>query len=216
MHGEPLFAVRARGSREYRDMMDWVQRKTTAAAAMTALLALAGCQSAGTTTAPAASGGLAAPVETAAAAPAGDQAKVVTGVCPQVALREGTAYLRKYAGKAKDAPEKLIVQAALAETTRQCTTSGDGNLTISVMAQGRLVAGPMGKPGSNYVLPVRVAVIEGDKTLYSELVKMNAQLPAGQPSGQFLFQKADIKVPASIGGTAQVFLGFDEGPYNTK
>ncbi len=197
-------------------MMDWVQRKTTAFAAITALLALAGCQSAGTTTAPAASGGLVAPAGTAPSTPAGDQAKVVSGVCPQVSLREGTAYLRKYVGKAKDEPEKLIVQASLAETTRQCTTSDGGTLSISVMAQGRLVAGPSGKAGSNYVLPIRVAVIDGDKTVYSELVKMNAQLPPGQPSGQFLFQKAGITVPTTIGGTAQIVLGFDEGPYNTK
>jgi hypothetical protein len=197
-------------------MMDWVQRKTMAAAAITAVVALTGCTSTGTSNAPAqAPAGAMQPADPGAMAANGDPVKVVTGVCPQVTLREGTAYLRKYAGKAKDDPTKLIIQASLAETTRQCTTNDGGMIMITVMAQGRLVAGPMGKSGS-YTLPIRVAVIEGDKPVYSELVKMNAELPAGQPSGQFLFSKTDVAVPAGIGSTAQIFIGFDEGPYNTK
>lgn len=197
-------------------MMDWVPRKTMATAAIAAALALTGCTSTSTSSAPAstAASGTAAPATETAAAAAG-QPKVLTGVCPQVSLREGTAYLRKYAGGAKDDPDKLVIQASLAQTTRQCTTNDSGMLTIAVMAQGRLVAGPMGK-SATYTLPIRVAVVEGDKTLYSELVKLDASLPPGQPSGQFLFSKNDVSVPAGISGTAQVFLGFDEGPYNTK
>lgn len=197
-------------------MMDWVQRKTMAVAAITAVLALTGCTSTGTSNTPGQpSAGTMQPADPNAMAANGDPAKVVTGSCPQVTLREGTAYLRKYAGKAKDDPTKLIIQASLAETTRQCTTNDSGMIAITVMAQGRLVAGPMGKSGS-YTLPVRVAVIEGDKAIYSELVKMNVELPAGQPSSQFLFSKNDVTVPAGIGAAAQVVLGFDEGPYNTK
>jgi hypothetical protein len=195
-------------------MMDWVQRKGVVAAALAALMGLAGCTAAGTNY----SHGQRPPTTLAppgAGKVEGVSAPVVTGICPQVSLREGTAFLRKYAGNAKDDPSKLIVQASLAETTRQCTTNETGALTITVMAQGRLVAGPMGKAGS-YSLPIRVAVIQGDQTLYTNLVKINAELPAGQPSAQFLFSKADVTVPAGVSGTARIFLGFDEGPYNTQ
>lgn len=144
----------------------------------------------------------------------GAPAPVVTGNCPQVSLRDGTSFLRKYAGNAKDNPEKLIFQASLAESTRQCTVN-ESAMTITVMAQGRLVAGPAGKAGV-YTLPIRVAVIEGEKTVFTDLVKFQAEIPAGQGTAQFLFSKNDVVIPGGISGTARIFLGFDEGPYNTK
>nr|WP_316652949.1 hypothetical protein [uncultured Gellertiella sp.] len=145
----------------------------------------------------------------------GSSAPVVSGACPQVSLRDGTSSMRKFARGVKDDPAKLVMQASLAQATRQCTANESG-LTITVMAQGRLVEGPQGKPGASYALPIRVAVIEGDKTIYSQLVKFNASLPAGQTTGQFLFSKNDVTVPATTGATSLVFVGFDEGPYNTK
>lgn len=194
-------------------MMGKVQGNTFAAAAMSAvLLLLAGCQ-----TAPKAPGvstvAAPSPADTAAA-PAGGQPPVNTGNCPQISLRDGTAYLRKYAKGAKDDPAKLIVQASLADTTRQCGVS-NGQFTLTVMAQGRLVPGPMGKPGT-FSLPVRVAVLDGDQTIYSNLEKFNAELPAGQSSAQFLYSKQDIVIPGGVSPTARIYLGFDEGPYNTK
>ncbi len=148
----------------------------------------------------------------------GAPAPVVTGICPQISLREGTAFLRK-GGKGKngaaDDQTKLQYQASLADTTRQCTQDETGATKVLVQAQGRLVLGPAGKAGK-FTLPVRVAVVDGDQTVYSELVKFNVEIAAGQPSGQFLFQKEGVLLPAGTSATARVFLGFDEGPYNTK
>lgn len=194
-------------------MMGKVQGNTLTAAAMgAALMLLAGCQSApkapGVSTVPAPS-----PAATAAP-PAGAEPPVITGNCPQISLRDGTAYLRKYAKGAKDDPAKLIVQASLADTTRQCGLT-NGQFTLTVQAQGRLVSGPMGKAGS-YPLPVRVAVLDGDQTIYTNLVKFDATLPTGQSSSQFLFSKNDIVIPGGVSATARIYLGFDEGPYNTK
>ena len=152
------------------------------------------------------------------AAPAqGASAPVVTGTCPQISLREGTAVLRKGGKGKKGAPDDnstLSYQASLADTTRQCTQNEMGK-TVHVMAQGRIVLGPMGKPGT-FTLPIRVAVIDGDKTVYSQLVKTQATLNPGETAGQFLFQKDDVLLPPGTGDLARVFMGFDEGPYNTK
>lgn len=179
------------------------------------LLAVAGCNT--PTTTPFDKGNKAPGMEKPSTAQ-GAPAPVVTGTCPQIALREGTAFLRK-GGTGKNGepgdPAKLQYQASLADTTRQCTMDETGATKVMVQAQGRLVLGPSGKAGK-FTLPIRVAVVDGDQTVYSELVKFNVELAAGQPSGQFLFQKDGIVLPAGTGATARVFMGFDEGPYNTK
>lgn len=147
--------------------------------------------------------------------PAATPQQVVQGTCPTVNLRDGTAYYRTYAkGGEKDKdPTKVIHQASLADTTRQCKVSGD-NVIIDVAAAGRVVAGPAGGPGT-VTMPIRVAVVDGDKTLYSELTKYPAELPAGAPTTQFLFNKPGITIPRAAADTAKVYVGFDEGPYNT-
>ncbi len=184
--------------------------------AMTALLvALAGCN---TPTSTPFDHGTKAPGMDKLSTAKGAPAPVVTGTCPQVSLREGTAFLRKGGVGKNGAPDdqsKLQYQASLADTTRQCTVDEAGTTKVMVQAQGRLVLGPAGK-ATKFVLPIRVAVVDGDKAVYSELVKFNAELPAGQASGQFLFQKDGIALPPGTSPTARVFLGFDEGPYNTK
>lgn len=157
---------------------------------------------------------------------AGGQAKVaetepsgttyVRGTCPEVELRDGTAYYRTYAGGgAKDEdPSKVVTQASLTETTRKCTVSGN-QLTMEVAAAGRVVAGPAGGPGT-VTMPIRVAVLDKEgNTIYSQLTHYKAELPSGTATTQFLFTKPDVTIPLDQATTARVFVGFDEGPYNT-
>lgn len=150
-------------------------------------------------------------VPAAGAGPTGD---IVEGSCPVVVLRDGTAFLRTYARGGQDDPQKVVYQASLADTTRNCTIN-ESTLNITVMAQGRLVLGPEGAPG-RYKLPIRVAVVDNQTTLYSELTQFEVEVPAGSSSTQFLFTKANVAIPGGAGRQAKVFLGFDEGPYNTK
>lgn len=145
---------------------------------------------------------------------------VVQGACPIVYLREGTAIYRQYAKGAKKNPdgtadpEKLVMQATLNQTTRQCFQSADG-LRVTVVVQGRLVLGPAGQAGSTYTLPIRVAASDGDSTLYSELSQFQVALPPGQTTTQFIFTKENVTL-TSAGGLTRIFAGIDEGPYNTK
>ena len=60
--------------------------------------------------------------------------------------------------------------------------------------------------------PIRVAATDGKTTLYSELVQHTVNTDAGQ----FVFTKGDVALPGGSGGFTKVYVGFDEGPYNTK
>ncbi|CCE95100.1 hypothetical protein [Sinorhizobium fredii] len=139
---------------------------------------------------------------------------VIQAACPPVMLRDGTASYRTYAKGGKDDPTKVVYQASLADTTRQCVQS-EGSLTVTVVAQGRVVAGPAGGPGK-LTMPIRVAATDGEKTLYSELTQYPVEVPPGSTTTQFVFTKADVTLPAGAGSDAKIFVGFDEGPQKAK
>ena len=144
---------------------------------------------------------------------------VMQGACPQVYLREGTAVYREYARGVKNDvqgladPNKLVIQATLDATTRQCRKTAEG-LVVTVVVRGRVITGPSGKDGT-YTLPVRVAATDGDNTLYSELTKFQVTIPPGQGNAQFVFTKDNV-VLTNIGTMTRLFAGIDEGPYNTR
>ena len=144
---------------------------------------------------------------------------ITQGACPQVYLREGTAIYREYArGVKKDVqgladPNKLVIQATLDATTRQCRQTAAG-LQMTIVVRGRVITGPSGKDGS-YVLPIRIAATDGDNTLYSELTKFEVSVSPGQGNAQFIFKKDDV-VLNNIGTLTRLYAGIDEGPYNTR
>ncbi|MCY1664380.1 PilZ domain-containing protein [Rhizobium sp. SL86] len=134
---------------------------------------------------------------------------VVQAYCPDVVMRDDTAIRSTYAGNAKDDPEKLIYRASLADATRACTAN-ETTLTITVMAQGRIVLGPAGKPGPTKV-PVVVEVVEGDNVIYSQTTQFNVDIPP-EGSTQFIFAKNDVAIPNTAGGVSRftrVRLGFE-------
>ncbi|PPJ48715.1 hypothetical protein C0075_18145 [Rhizobium sp. KAs_5_22] len=153
------------------------------------------------------------PTAAPAASPAADAAAAVQGFCPPITLRDGTAYHRTYAKGAKDDATKIVYQASLADTTRSCTRSETG-MTITAMVQGRLVAGPEGKAGQ-VMLPIRVAVTDGETVVYSELTQFPVTLADVAQASQFVFTK-DVPVPGNVSGLTKVHVGFDEGPVKKK
>ncbi|WP_290892787.1 hypothetical protein [Hoeflea sp.] len=139
--------------------------------------------------------------------------EVIQGACPQVTLREGTAYYTQFAKGGDGDPEKIIHQASISDTTRQCRISGD-QVIMTVAVSGRVVAGPAAKAGTVEV-PVRVAVLEGETVLYSELQKHPVTILEGMPAEQFVYTNAAVTFPATASRTAKLYVGFDPGPYNT-
>ncbi len=86
-------------------------------------------------------------------------------------------------------------------------------MNIKVVAAGRAAAGPAGGTGV-VKMPIRVAVVEkgSNKVLYSQLTQFESNLPAGDPTTQFLFTDPNVNIPIEQSKAIRIFIGFDEGP----
>ncbi len=147
-------------------------------------------------------------------------ASELTGFCPQVTLREGTAFFTTYAKGAdredgsKD-PALAIYQASITDVTRACSRA-TGALTINVAVAGRVVPGPKAT-GASVSLPIRVAIVDGDNVLYSQLQQFQVTVNPSDAATQFVFNDPNGAVPLESAKAIQIFVGFDEGaPKATK
>jgi hypothetical protein len=134
--------------------------------------------------------------------------------CPRVVLREGTAILRTYTKGNDENPDEIIYQATITDVTRTCKYR-DGLLYMTVVAAGRAVNGPKGTNG-NLDLPVRVAIKQGESVPYSQLGRVQVAVAPGAGATQFIYRDDQVTVPGDSPQSLQVFIGFDEGPYNTQ
>lgn len=176
--------------------------------AFTALLALAGCN-----------GGADSAAALALQGGPGPQKERVlqsdlVGFCPQVVLREGTAFFTTYEKGGEGDQARAIYQASIATVTRSCKRE-NGNVVITVAAAGKVVPGP--KASGNIInLPIRVAISEGENVLYSQLQQFQVTVTAGQAATQFVFNDPNAVVPEASIKAVQIFVGFDEGPPKPK
>jgi len=130
--------------------------------------------------------------------------------CPQVTLREGTAFFNTYAKGGDGDPSKLAYQASISDVTRSCTAGG-GLTTINVAVAGRIIPGPAGASGK-ITMPIRIVVVRGSDVLYSQLHKYEVAAASGGAT-QFVFNDPNVSIPTpEQGGTVQVYAGYDEGP----
>jgi hypothetical protein len=132
--------------------------------------------------------------------------------CPQVVLRAGTSSYRTHEGQDEEDPSAVIYQAMISETSRACTY-GNGMINMNVALAGRVVPGPKGREGQ-ITMPIRVAVTRGDEVLYSQLHRHPVQVATGGAT-QFIFTDAAVTFPQPTQRNVTVFVGYDEGPYDT-
>ena len=130
--------------------------------------------------------------------------------CPRVTLREGTAIYRSYEKKAEEDPTKLVYQASLSDVTRSCTYS-PGTIVVNVALAGKVVPGPLAKPGV-VTMPIRVVATRGGEVVYSQLHNFPVTLDRATGATQFIFNDPGVTVPSIEDGTLQIFAGYDEGP----
>ena len=186
-------------------------------AALGSLVVLAACQSTGNEQ----SGG---PIDfglgeenQVAAAPVVEEGKVtdveLRAYCPKVQLRSGTAYYNTYTRGQEQNPKEVIYQASINDVTRSCNYSG-GQLAMTVAAAGRVVPGPKGTGGS-VTMPIRVAVVQDENVIYSQLHQQQVQVAEVGGATQFVFTDPAIVMPAPSQRDVIVYVGYDEGPYNT-
>lgn len=132
--------------------------------------------------------------------------------CPNITLRSGTAFYNTYEKGGEQDAERIIYQASATEVTRDCQFAGD-TLTLTVAMGGRVTPGPKGTPGT-ITMPIRVAVVNAGQVVFSELYQHQAQI--GASATPFVFRADDITVPKPSARSMQIFIGYDEGPYNTQ
>ncbi len=138
----------------------------------------------------------------------------LTGFCPQVTLREGTAYFTTYEKGGEGDAARAIYQASITETTRACTRP-NGMLAMNIAVAGRVVPGPKAN-GATVTMPIRVAITEGDAVLYSQLHQFQVTIVQGQAATQFVFNDPNPSIPLASAKAVTIFVGFDEGAPKAK
>lgn len=138
----------------------------------------------------------------------GQPVAVIQGACPQVFISDDAAVHRVYARGATDDPMQIQYQASFGDQTRQCVQS-TANLTVNIVAQGRVVLGPVGTPGS-VNLPIRVTARDGDQVLYDQVRPFAVDIPA-EGTTQFVFTDSNVSIPAGAGADTKIYIGFDKG-----
>ncbi len=136
----------------------------------------------------------------------------LTDYCPAVHIRAGTESFRTYQGKEKQ-EDKVRYQATINKVARECAYVGN-NLEIKVGARGRVITGPAGGAGT-LTMPIRVAVTRGTDTVYSKLHKPQTSVTEGARNAEFSFVDDKVIIEAPRITNVRVFIGFDEGPYDT-
>lgn len=134
------------------------------------------------------------------------------GFCPQVQLREGTAFFNTYERGGDGDSARIIYQASITDVTRTCNRV-DGQLNITAAVAGRVITGPKGGAG-NVNMPIRIAVVQGDQVLYSKVFQHQTTMDASGAK-QFVFTDPGISIPIPSNRNVAIFAGFDEGPART-
>jgi len=146
--------------------------------------------------------------------PVADEIQDPRAFCPKTIIRDGTETFNVYEKdvKAKDegAEQRIRFRASISETVRECNSAGDF-LNIKVGIKGRYLSGPKGDTGA-FTMPLRVAVIQGDEVLYSQLHQIPAEILPDRANVAFAYVDRNISIPKPQNPNVQIFVGFDEGP----
>jgi hypothetical protein len=187
---------------------------------------LAGCQSQGSAGSPTAAavsldGGAATTTAAAGGTANQDQANfeayLSQGYCPPVQVRSGTESLVIYDKGHDDDPNYVRYQASLTKLARECHYAGSA-LMIKVGIAGRLVAGPVGKPG-NFAVPLRVAIVkqDGGNVFYSDVTKVPVTIAA--PDFASDYSTVVDNISFEVGPQDRdliIYVGYDEGKPKPK
>lgn len=156
--------------------------------------------------------------QVAAGQPTSDQYQDPRAYCPKTVIRGGTETYNLYPKGVKKEDEgsssQLLYRGTITEVVRECISAGS-SLNIRVGVRGRYLTGPKGIPGS-FEMPLRVAVTQGESVLYSTLHQIPATLQPGEQNGNFAYVDNNISIPKPENENLIIYVGYDEGPYDTE
>jgi hypothetical protein len=128
--------------------------------------------------------------------------------CPEIRVRPDTESLRIFERGFEDDNSRVIWQASISETARECLYDTQGNLILRIGVSGRILSGPKGSPGT-VQLPLRIAVVKHQEAvLSSELYNLAVTIP---PEGSTVFTEVRELILPSPGRDRDylIYLGFD-------
>ncbi len=132
--------------------------------------------------------------------------------CPPVSVRAGASTYAVAAPGKQPVGNDVRFQASIGRTARECNFN-NGQITVRIGIQGRVVAGPAGAP-SSVVVPMRVAVVQTgvqEKTIATKAYQTTVSM-SEDGSVPFTLVVEDLVYPAPTGaaGDSYVFyIGFD-------
>ncbi|WP_249143864.1 hypothetical protein [Bradyrhizobium lablabi] len=132
--------------------------------------------------------------------------------CPPVVIRAGASTYSVAAPGKQPIGNDLKFQASITRTARQCSLN-NGEITVKIGIQGRVIAGPSGAPPTVQV-PLRVAVVQGgvgEKTIATKAYQTTVQMDEAG-SVPFSLVAEDVVYPAPSPGDNDnyiFYIGFD-------
>ncbi|MGL4440908.1 MAG: hypothetical protein ACRCUE_16725 [Bosea sp. (in: a-proteobacteria)] len=125
--------------------------------------------------------------------------------CPPASIAPGGAALRIGAGASS---EGVRSQITITDVVRECARSADGGVIMKVGADGRVLVGPAGSPGS-LGATLRIEVRKGEQVLSSRNARVSATVLSGQAQAAWVHVEQGIVVPGSAfrtSGDIDVFV----------
>ena len=124
-------------------------------------------------------------------APSAADPNAIHLICPDIEVPDGLAALR--VGGQDSATVRY--QYSLGDTARECSVA-NGQITLRVGVEGRVLIGPAGGTGS-FTAPVRIVILRNadQKAEVTRLYKVAVSVPAGETQGSFNLVTEPIVVP---------------------
>lgn len=121
--------------------------------------------------------------------------------CPAVEIFDGGAAIRQTAG-----PD-VRNQISLGQVARECRPAGPGQIAIKVGAEGRVLLGPAGSPGT-FSTSVKILVKRGDKVVATRVARASATVPSGDTQATFVLVEDNLIAPRQ-GEELSIQIGLD-------
>jgi hypothetical protein len=134
--------------------------------------------------------------------------------CPPLEVRQGASTLT-VSPAGDNSAMSIRYQGAFVRMARNCTVA-EGNMTMRIGIEGRVVVGPTGGPGE-VVVPLRIAVVQetpgGTKPVTTKFIRIPVTLEAGDSRKLFAHVEEGLSFPVPS-PTSQLddyvaYIGFD-------
>jgi hypothetical protein len=134
--------------------------------------------------------------------------------CPPLEVRQGASTLT-VSPAGDNSAMSIRYQGAFVRMARNCTVA-EGNMTMRIGIEGRVVVGPTGGPGE-VVVPLRIAVVQetpgGTKPVTTKFIRIPVTLEAGDSRKLFAHVEEGLIFPVPS-PTSQLddyvaYIGFD-------